>query len=144
MRRVKRILENKGHDIWSIEPSASVYDAIHLLAEKQIGALLVMKKEQLVGIFSERDYARQIILKDRSSEDTKVEEIMTKKVLQVQPNDEIGDCMALMTEKRIRHLPVVEDKKVVGMISIGDLVRAVIAEQQSTISNLEKYISGQV
>ena len=143
MRRIKRILEAKGHDIWSIEPSATVYEAIHLLAEKKIGALLVMKKDQLVGIFSERDYARQIILKDRSSEATRVEEIMTDKVVHVQPNDEIGDCMALMTEHRIRHLPVIDQKKVVGMISIGDLVRAVIAEQQSTINDLEKYISGQ-
>lgn len=143
MRRIKRILEAKGHDIWSVEPSATVYEAIHLLAEKKIGALLVMKKDQLVGIFSERDYARQIILKDRSSEATRVEEIMTNKVVHVQPNDEIGDCMALMTEHRIRHLPVIDKKKVVGMISIGDLVRAVIAEQQSTINDLEKYISGQ-
>ena len=143
MRRIKRILEAKGHDIWSVEPSATVYEAIHLLAEKKIGALLVMKKDQLVGIFSERDYARQIILKDRSSEATRVEEIMTDKVVHVQPNDEIGDCMALMTEHRIRHLPVIDKKKVVGMISIGDLVRAVIAEQQSTINDLEKYISGQ-
>ena len=143
MRRIKRILETKGHDIWSIEPSATVYEAVHLLAEKKIGALLVMKKDQLVGIFSERDYARQIILKDRSSEATRVEEIMTSKVIHVQPNDEIGDCMALMTEHRIRHLPVIDKKKVVGMISIGDLVRAVIAEQQSTINDLEKYISGQ-
>jgi CBS domain-containing protein len=143
MRRIKRILETKGHDIWSIEPSATVYEAVHLLAEKKIGALLVMKKDQLVGIFSERDYARQIILKDRSSEATRVEEIMTDKVVHVQPNDEIVDCMALMTEHRIRHLPVIDKKKVVGMISIGDLVRAVIAEQQSTINDLEKYISGQ-
>jgi CBS domain-containing protein len=143
MRRIKRILEAKGHDVWSVEPSATVYEAIHLLAEKKIGALLVMKKDQLVGIVSERDYARQIILKNRSSEATKVEEIMTNKVVHVQPNDEIGDCMALMTEHRIRHLPVIDKKKVVGMISIGDLVRAVIAEQQSTISELEKYISGQ-
>jgi CBS domain-containing protein len=143
MRRIKRILETKGHDIWSIEPSATVYEAVHLLAEKKIGALLVMKKDQLVGIFSERDYARQIILKDRSSEATRVEEIMTNKVVHVQPNDEIVDCMALMTEHRIRHLPVIDKKKVVGMISIGDLVRAVIAEQQSTINDLEKYISGQ-
>jgi len=142
MRRVKRILEAKGHDVWSIEPSATVYEAIHLLAEKQIGALLVMKEDQLVGMFSERDYARQIILKDRSSEDTKVEEIMTKKVIHVQPNSEIEECMTLMTKKHIRHLPVIDNKKVVGMISIGDLVRAVIAEQQSTIHDLEKYISG--
>ena len=144
MRRVKRILEAKGYDIWHIEPAASVYEAIHLLAEKQIGALLVMENDQLVGIFSERDYARQIILMNRSSETTKVQDIMTKEVLRVQPNDEIEDCMSLMTEKRIRHLPVVEDEKVIGMISIGDLVRAVIAEQQSTINNLEKYISGQI
>jgi CBS domain-containing protein len=144
MRRVKRILEAKGYDIWHIEPAASVYEAIHLLAEKQIGALLVMENDQLVGIFSERDYARQIILMNRSSETTKVQDIMTKEVLRVQPNDEIEDCMSLMTEKRIRHLPVVEDDKVIGMISIGDLVRAVIAEQQSTINNLEKYISGQI
>jgi CBS domain-containing protein len=144
MRRVKRILEAKGYDIWHIEPAASVYEAIHLLAEKQIGALLVMENDQLVGIFSERDYARQIILMNRSSESTKVQDIMTKEVLRVQPNAEIEDCMSLMTEKRIRHLPVVEDDKVIGMISIGDLVRAVIAEQQSTINNLEKYISGQI
>ena len=142
MRRVKRILEAKGNAIWSIEPSASVYDAIHMLAEKEIGALLVMTKDQLVGIISERDYARQIILKERSSEGTKVEEIMTKNVFHVQPDDEIKDCMTLMTEHHIRHLPVIEDNKVVGMISIGDLVRAVIAQQQSTINELEKYISG--
>ena len=142
MRRIKRILETKGDEVWSIEPSASVYDAIHLLAEKEIGALLVMQGDDLVGIISERDYARQIILKERSSEKTKVEDIMTKKVIKVKPNDEIADCMTLMTEKRIRHLPVVEGKKIVGMISIGDLVRAVIAQQQSTIHDLEKYISG--
>lgn len=142
MRRVKRILEAKGHEVWSIEPSATVYDAIRILAEKEIGALLVMKNDTLVGIISERDYARQIILKDRSSEDTKVEDIMTRKVIQVQPNDEIDDCMTLMTENRFRHLPVVEGEKVIGVISIGDLVRAVIAQQQSTINDLEKYISG--
>jgi CBS domain-containing protein len=142
MRRVKRILEAKGQEVWSIEPSASVYDAIRVLAEREIGALLVMKNNTMVGIISERDYARQIILKDRSSEDTKVEDIMTRQVIQVQPNDEIAECMTLMTENRIRHLPVVEGEKVVGMISIGDLVRAVIAHQQSTINDLEKYISG--
>jgi len=142
MRRVKRILEMKGHEVWSIEPSASVYDAIHLLAEKEIGALLVMTGNELVGIFSERDYARQIILKDRSSEDTKVQDIMTKEVVRVQPNDEIADCMTLMTERRFRHLPVIEDGKVIGVISIGDIVGAVIAQQQSTIDDLEKYISG--
>ena len=142
MRRVKRILETKGNDVWSIEPSASVYDAIHLLAEKEIGALLVMKNDQLVGIFSERDYARQIILKDRSSEDTKVDDIMTRDVIHVGPNDEIGDCMTLMTENRIRHLPIIEEKKVVGIISIGDLVRAVMAIQESTINDLKKFISG--
>lgn len=144
MKRVKRILETKGHDIWSIEPSASVYQAIHELAEKEIGALLVMEGDKLVGIFSERDYARQIILKDRSSESTKVADIMTTDVTHVDPNDKITDCMTLMSENRFRHLPVIENKKVVGVISIGDLVQAVIAEQQSTINDLEKYISGKV
>jgi CBS domain-containing protein len=142
MKRVKRILEAKGHQIWSIEPSVSVYQAIRELAEKEIGALLVMKGDQLVGMFSERDYARQIILKHRSSENTKVEDIMTKEVIHVAPNDKITDCMTIMTEKRFRHLPVIENQKVIGVISIGDLVQAVINEQQSTINDLEKYITG--
>jgi len=142
MKRVKAILATKGNDIFSIAPDASVYDAIHLLAEKEIGALLVMDGPLLVGIFSERDYARQIILKGRSSEETKVREIMTTNVLHATPDNDTGECMTVMTENRIRHLPVINDSEVVGVISIGDLVRSIIAEHESTIGDLKKYISG--
>ncbi len=142
MKRVKRILENKGDEIWSVGPSQSVYDAICLLAEKGIGALVVLDGEKLVGIISERDYARQIILKGRSSENTMVKDIMSQDVVTSPSSKQIEECMQLMTENRIRHLPIVDDDKLVGMISIGDLVRAIIAEQQSTIGDLEKYISG--
>jgi CBS domain-containing protein len=142
MRRVKQILATKGNEIWSIEPDATVYDAIHLLAEKEIGALLVMEGDELIGVISERDYARQIILKDKSSRKTLVRDIMTSKVITSEPNQEIADCMSMMTEKRIRHLPVVERGRVVGVVSIGDVIKAVIAEQQATIVDLEKYISG--
>jgi CBS domain-containing protein len=144
MRLVKDILKAKGHDVWSVESSASVYDAVHLLAEKAIGALAVIDDGNLIGIISERDYARLIILKGKSSEDTPVRDIMTSDVITGSPSDEIEKCMSLMTEKRIRHLPIIDDGELIGMISLGDLVRAVIAEQQSTIVDLEKYISGQV
>ena len=142
MKRVKAILATKGNDIFSIAPDASVYDAIHLLAEKEIGALLVMDGPLMVGILSERDYARQIILKGRSSEETKVREIMTTNVLHATPDNDTGECMTIMTKNRIRHLPVIDDSEVVGVISIGDLVRSIIAEQESTIGDLRKYISG--
>jgi len=142
MKRVKDILAAKGDSIWSIGPSQSVYEAICMLAEKGIGALAVLDNEQLVGIISERDYARQIILKGRSSEGTQVKDIMSGNVITAQPGQDVQECMQLMTEKRIRHLPIVEDNCLIGMISIGDLVRAIIAEQQSTIGDLEKYISG--
>lgn len=142
MRRVKEILSVKGGDIWFIDPDSSVYDAIHLLAEKEIGALLVIDGDDLVGVISERDYARQIILKGKSSRETKVGDIMTSDVVTVGPDEDIGGCMSLMTEKRIRHIPVLRDGRLIGVLSIGDLVRAVIAEQQSTIVDLEKYISG--
>jgi CBS domain-containing protein len=141
MKKVKAILKTKGHEVWSIDPGASVYDAIHLMAEKEIGALAVMEGPKLVGIMSERDYARQIILKGRSSETTKVEEIMTTKIVHVTPEEDSVECMTLMTDHRIRHLPILEGDKVVGMISIGDLVRSIIAEQDSTINDLEKYIA---
>ncbi len=141
MRRVKEILAVKGDEIWSIGPEKSVYDAIHLLAEKEIGALLVMDGSELVGVISERDYARQIILKDKSSRGTKVAEIMTATVITAEPCQDIGECMALMSDRRIRHLPIVENGAVIGVLSIGDLIRAVIAEQQSTIVDLEKYIT---
>jgi CBS domain-containing protein len=142
MKRVKEILSSKGGDIWSIGPDDSVYAAIHLLAEKKAGALAVIDGERLIGIISERDYARQIILKGRSSENTLVKEIMSSNVITTSPGQDIQSCMQLMTEKRIRHLPIIDDDKLVGMISIGDLVRAIIADQKSTIGDLEKYISG--
>jgi len=142
MRRVKSILKVKGHEVWSVEPGASVYDAIHLMAEKEIGALMVMEGTELVGIISERDYARQIILKGRSSETTMVKEIMTTNVIHTGPEQDVGDCMAMMTDKHIRHLPILDGNQVIGMISIGDLVSWIIAEQQSTIKDLGKYISG--
>ena len=142
MKRVKDILKFKGHDIWSVTPASSVYDAIHFMAEKEIGALMVIENGQLVGIISERDYARQIIIKGRSSVTTKVNEIMTTKVINAKPENEVSECMSLMTENRIRHLPILDGTQVVGMISIGDLVNAIMAEQQSTIQDLEKYISG--
>jgi len=142
MRRVKEILAGKGNEIWSIDPDASVYDAIYLLAEKEIGALIVIDDGELIGVISERDYARQIILKGKSSRETKVRDIMTTEVIAAAPDHGIDKCMGLMTEKRIRHLPVVSDGELIGVVSIGDLVRAVIAEQQSTIIDLEKYIAG--
>ena len=142
MRKVKQILAAKGDDIWSIGPEATVYDAIHLLAEKEIGALIVLQGGDLVGVISERDYARNIILKDKSSKKTLVKDIMTENVITVGPDEDIAECMALMTDKRIRHIPVISNDRLIGVLSIGDLVRAVIAEQQSTIVDLEKYISG--
>jgi len=142
MKRIKELLSIKGRDIWSIGPEDSVYDAIHLLAEKKIGALAVIAGDQLVGIISERDYARQIILLGRSSEKTLVKDIMSSDVVTAKSSQGVRECMTLMTNKRIRHLPIVDDNHLVGMISIGDLVRAVIAEQESTIGDLEKYISG--
>ena len=143
MKRLKEILADKGANIWSIGPDESVYVAIELLAEKEIGAIAVTEGVQLIGIVSERDYARQIILKGRSSENTRVRDIMSTEVITAQPDQEVRECMELMTEKRIRHLPIIDDeKKLIGMISIGDLVRAIIAEQESTIGDLEKYISG--
>jgi CBS domain-containing protein len=141
MKRVKDILSAKGAEIWSIGPDDTVYAAIHLLAEKKAGALAVIDGERLIGIISERDYARQIILKGRSSENTLVKDIMSSNVITAAPGQDIQACMQLMTEKRIRHLPIIDADKLVGMISIGDLVRAIIADQESTIGDLEKYIS---
>ena len=141
MKKVKDILETKGRDVWSIEPNALVYDAMKLMADKGIGALLVMEGARLVGVISERDYARKIILQGRSSRSTNVREIMTSRVVYTEPERNIEECMALMTEKRIRHLPVVEGGQVCGVISIGDLVKAIIAEQKFIIEQLERYIS---
>ena len=128
MRLVKHLLEDKGGAIHAIEPDKPVLDAIRLMADKYIGALLVMRGSQLLGIVSERDYARKVILKGRSSADTPVREIMSAQVLTVAPGDSVNHCMQLVTDKRVRHLPVVDDGRVIGVVSIGDLVKAVIAD----------------
>jgi CBS domain-containing protein len=142
MRLVKHLLEGKSGAIYSIEPDKPVLDAIRLMADKHVGALLVMRGEELIGIVSERDYARKVILMGRSSAETPVREIMTSPVLSVLPGDSAHRCMRLMTERRIRHLPVVEDARVVGMLSIGDLVKAVIDEQAAELEQLQRYIVG--
>lgn len=142
MKTVQQILEAKGSDVWSIAPDASVLEAIKLMAEKEVGALLVMTGEKPVGIVSERDYARKVILKGRSSQKTSIQDIMTTHVVYVSPDQSIEECMALMTEKHIRHLPVMDGERLCGMLSIGDLVKAVIAEQKLVIKELERYISG--
>ncbi len=142
MKTVQQILDGKGSDVWSITPDASVLEAIKLMAEKEVGALLVMTGEKPVGIVSERDYARKVILKGRSSQKTPIQDIMTTHVVYVSPDQSIEECMALMTEKHIRHLPVMDGEQLRGMLSIGDLVKAVIAEQKLVIKELERYISG--
>jgi len=142
MKLVKHLLDSKGRHIISVKPDASVLDAIRLMADKAIGSLVVMDDDELCGILSERDYARKVIIKGRSSESTRVSEIMTAEVITTSSSQTVVDCMELMTEKRIRHLPVLEDNKVIGMISIGDLVQAIIADQQEAIEQLEHYISG--
>jgi CBS domain-containing protein len=140
--KVGTLLRNKTGAIWSLDPSASVYEAIRIMAEKEIGALLVMQGEKLVGIVSERDYARKIVLQGRSSHDTPVADIMTSPVITVSPGDTVGECMRIVTERRIRHLPVVEGERVTGIVSIGDLVNWVVSEQQETIRHLEAWIAG--
>jgi CBS domain-containing protein len=142
MLRVKHLLAVKDKKVWSIGPDAPVLEAIRQMADKHIGALLVMRGEQLIGILSERDYARKVILLGRSSSDTPVSQIMTTPVTTVTPEDPVHRCMEIMTEKHIRHLPVLDKSKVAGIISIGDLVKAVIEEQQQTIDQLERYIAG--
>jgi CBS domain-containing protein len=140
MRSVLQLLEEKPQLVLSIQPQAKVFDALMLMAEKDVGALVVLEGEKLVGIFSERDYARKIILFGKASKETSVSEIMTAKVVCVRLEQTVDQCMALMTEKRVRHLPVLLEKKVVGIISIGDVVRAMLRDQQHTIEQLEQYI----
>lgn len=141
MLAVNDILKNKSSQVFSIQPGISVYEAIRVMGEKNIGALLVIENEQLKGILSERDYARKIVLKNRKSTETLVSEIMTEKVITVSPTDSIEHCMSTMSENKIRHLPVVDNEKVVGIISIGDVVTAIIHVQQETINHLKNYIS---
>ncbi|MDA7968691.1 MAG: CBS domain-containing protein [Gammaproteobacteria bacterium] len=142
MSTISSIMKGAGGEVWSVRSDQSVLDALRLMAEKGIGAVPVIDGGKLSGIFSERDYARKVILQDRSSRDTPVREIMSREVTTTTPASSVAECMALMTEKHFRHLPVMEGEKVVGIISIGDLVKAVIAEQQYTISQLENYIAG--
>jgi len=139
---VAQLLKRKGYTAHRIEPDKQVLEAIRLMAQHGIGALLVMQGERLLGVVSERDYARKVILKGRSSSDTAVHQIMSAPVLTVRPDQTVRECMQLMTDKRVRHLPVLDDQHVIGVISIGDLVRAVIEEQQQTIEQLERYIHG--
>ena len=143
MKTVRELLRNKGYHVWSIGPDATVYEALTLMAGKDVGALLVLDNAgQLVGILSERDYARKIVLKGKTSRETPVREIMTEKVVWVRPDQTIEECMALMTNKRIRHLPVQEEGRLLGVISIGDVVKDIISEQEFVIAQLENYITG--
>ena len=139
---VDHILHHKGRQVWTVSPDMTVYDAIRSLAERNVGALLVTDGDRLVGIFSERDYTRKIILKGRSSKETKVGEIVSSPVQTVTPEETVEDCMRLMTEHRIRHLPVVQGGKVLGVISIGDLVNWIISAQKVAIEQMQSYISG--
>ena len=142
MKLVKHLLDSKGRHIISVAPDTSVLDAIKLMAEKAIGSLIVMDDDKLCGIMTERDYARKVIIKGRSSKSTQVSEIMSADVLTTSSAQTVNECMEMMTERRIRHLPVVEGDEVIGMISIGDLVQAIISDQQEEIEQLEHYISG--
>lgn len=139
---VRELLRDKGHDVWSIGPDESVYDALSLMADKEIGALVVIDSGEPIGLISERDYARKLILEGRSSRETPVRDVMTRRVIGVGFDQTVEECMALMTDKRVRHLPVMNDDELVGVVSIGDLVKAIIAEQQFIIEQLENYISG--
>ena len=140
MKTVKQLVEEKSHKLLSIAPSMSVFEALQKMAEFDVGALVILDEGRLVGIFSERDYARKLILHGKSSKETRIEEIMTTRVVCIGPDRSAEECMALMTDKRVRHLPVLEDKKVVAVISIGDVVREMIEDQKHTIEQLEQYI----
>ena len=142
MYTVRHLLQEKGNQVWSVSPSAMVYAALELMATKNLGAVLVMDAGKVVGIFTERDYARKVILKGKSSKTATVGELMTTEVLYVSPDDTLENCMALMTEKRARHLPVLENGKLAGVVSIGDVVKAIISDREFMIRELERYITG--
>lgn len=140
MKTVQQLLESKRQKVVSVAPGTTVLDTLKVMAEKEIGAVLVLDGERLAGIFSERDYARKVVLQGKSSKDTPVGEIMTEKLVCVSPDQTVDDCMGLMTDKRIRHLPVLEHKKVIGVISIGDVVKEMLSEKEFVIKQLESYI----
>ena len=142
MNTVKDLLKNKGDHVYSISPDETVYDALKLMAEKDIGALLVLENDKLAGIISERDYARRVILKGKFSKDIPVREIMATEIICIHPNQTTEGCMGLMTEKHIRHLPVIEEDRIIGIITIGDVVKSVIASRDLKIDQLEHYIMG--
>ena len=142
MTTAAQILQRKGHQVWSVSPATLVYHALKVMAEKDVGALLVLEGDELKGIFSERDYARKVILEGRSSREIAVKEIMSPDVITVGPQQSVDECMALMTDKHVRHLPVVEGGRVIGVISIGDAVKTIISEREFTIKQLENYITG--
>jgi len=142
MKRVSDILQTKGNDIWSVAPDTTVFDALGLMAKKRIGAVLVLDAGKLAGLFSERDYARKVILVGKSSKDTPVRDIMSSKLVCVRPDQYTADCMRLMTENRIRHLPVTRSDKLLGIVTIGDVVKAIIAEKEEEIEQLHHYITG--
>jgi CBS domain-containing protein len=141
MDTVRDVLARKGSHVWSVEPETTVFDTLRLLAEKDIGAVLVCEGGRPVGVFSERDYARQVILKGKTSRDTPVREVMTSKVVFIAPDRTVEDCMAIMTDRHFRHLPVLEEGKLIGLVSIGDVVKAIISEKQFLIEQLEAYIT---
>jgi CBS domain-containing protein len=142
MSTVKDLLTGKGSSVSTVSPQANVYEALAIMAEKNIGALVVVSEEKVVGLVSERDYARKVVLKGRSSKEIAVKDIMSSAVVSVTPSKTVEECMAIMTEKRYRHLPVLDNGKLVGIISIGDLVKSIISEQKFMIENLKNYISG--
>jgi CBS domain-containing protein len=140
MNFVSQILKNKGNKIWSIAPGETAYKALQIMAEENLGCLLVIDKRKIIGIFTERDYARKVILKGKSSKTTPVSELMTKEVLFVDPGTPVENCMALMTEKCVRHLPVMDKKQLVGLVTVGDVVKQLIVDQKFKIQELERYL----
>jgi len=140
MKTIRQLVKLKGHDIWTTSPTARVFDALQVMAEKDIGALLVLDGKTLVGIFSERDYARKVILKGKSSKNTRVNEIMSSPLIFIEPDNTIEQGLALMSAKHIRHLPVMDDNRLLGIVTIGDLIKSLIDDQKITIDHLEKYI----
>ena len=142
MHTIGQLLEAKGKKFWSIAPNSTVFEALQLMAKKNIGALLVIQNEKLAGIFSERDYARKVILEGKSSKETTVGDLMTREVFYIDPKDTLKESMAVMTAKSIRHMPVLENERLIGIVTLGDVVKQIIADQKFTIRELRKYISG--